>query len=209
MIDGLAEIVLKKLSGFYRNPDLDIEMVTLVFDRYDVSSSNGGIGADGPSQKIIGNRQVPKFLKSGQNKAALIYFLDKSCIKDHASDRIPEEQTLVIAGGYPNRELVREISSQGTRDLEALFSNHDEADTRMILHTTHLSTFPRTIVRCDDKDVLILLLYYQSRGQLSKDVYMHTGHSGKFITRERFIPVSKIAEAIGIDQCCILPAVQP
>lgn len=76
-------------------------------------------------------------------------------------------------------------------------STHEEADTRMILHAIHVSYFPRTIIRCDDTDVLVLLLYYQSRGELSNDVYMHTGHSGKFVSWERFVPVTKIAKAVG------------
>lgn len=184
-----------------------------MFDWYDVSSSikdnecqgHGAIGADRPSHKIIGNRQVPnyrQYLKCGQNKASLIYFLSQY-IEEKAPHRMLQEQKLVIVGGHLNREVVREITDY---DLEVLISTHIEADARMILHATHFSTFHRTIVRCDDTDVLVLLLYYQSRGALSNDVYLHASHSGKFVTRERFIPVSKMAEVIGMEQCCILPA---
>lgn len=215
--DDLGEIMVNKLTRMFSKPDLHIQTLALVFDRYDVTSTikgnerqrRGDIGGDGPSHQIMGKRQVPhfrQFLKSGPNKAALIYFLAQY-LEEHAPDRIPEDRKLVIAGGHPNREVVREITDHGTRDLEELFSNHDEADTRMILHATHSSSFPRTIVRCDDTDVLVLLVYYQSRGELSNEVYMHAGHTGKFVTRERFIPVTQIVKAIGMEQCSMLPAV--
>lgn len=35
---------------------------------------------------------------------------------------------------------------------------------------------------------------------------MHSGHSGKFVTRERFIPVPKITETLGRELCSMLPA---
>jgi len=59
---------------------------------------------------------------------------------------------------------IKELSTAATREVEALASNHVEADTRMVLHAVHSASFPRTIVRCDDTDVLVLLLYYQSEG---------------------------------------------
>ena len=213
-----GEVVIKKLITLYKNPDLDINTLVLVYDRYDITSSikgkerqrRGDISSTvgGPSHMIMGNRHVPnyrQFLRSGQNKMALIYFLSKY-IEEKAPERIPQERTLVIAGGYLNGEIVREIDDQGGRNLDKLFSTHEEADTKMILHATHMSSYPRTIIRSDDTDFLVLLLYYQSRGSLSNDVYMHSGHSGKFVTRERFIPVSKIAEVLGKQQCSILPA---
>jgi len=151
------------------------------------------------SHKIIGNRKVPnykQFLKSGQNKALLIYFLSQY-LEAKVPDVIAHDKTLVIAGGYPNPQTVKELLTAVTREVEALASSHVEADTRMVLHAVHSASFPHTIVRCDDTDVLVLLLYYRSEGLLSKQVYMHAGHAGKFLTRERFIPVTKIAEEIG------------
>ena len=36
--------------------------------------------------------------------------------------------------------------------------------------------------------------------------YMYTAHVGKFITRERFMPVSKTGEALGKQLCSIVSA---
>ena len=55
----------------------------------------------------------------------------------------------------------------------------------------------RPIIRCDDTDVLVLLVYYQSRGQLTDQVFMYAGHSGK----ERYIPVHEIVDQLGPTVC--------
>ena len=77
---------------------------------------------------------------------------------------IAHDKTLVIAGGDPNPQTVKELSTAATHKVEALASSHAEADTRMVLHAVHLASFHRTVTRCDDIDVLVLLLYYQSEG---------------------------------------------
>ena len=216
--DDLGEVIFKKLINLFMNSELDIKTMVLVYDRYDLESGIKGqerqrrgdwqTTPDYPSHIITGNREVPnfrKFLKSGKNKMVLIHFLTNH-VEAKAIERLPENKVLIIAGGYPNGEAVREITHKGSRYMEDLFSTHEEADTRMILHAIHVSSFPRTVIRCDDTDVLVLLLYYRNRGELSNDVYMHTGHAGKFVSRERFIPVTKIAEALGKGICSVLPA---
>ena len=73
----------------------------------------------------------------------------------------------------------------------------------MILHACSLANdADRIIIRCDDTDVLVLLVYYFSRGQLNEHVYMYAGHSGK----ERYIPVHIIADQLGPTVCQCLPA---
>ena len=63
----------------------------------------------------------------------------------------------------------------------------------MILHPCYLSQeHGRVIVRCDDTDVLVLLVHYQSRGYLSDQEYLYAGHSGK----KRYIPVHSIAKEL-------------
>ena len=48
--------------------------------------------------------------------------------------------------------------------------------------------------------------FYSAKGSLAPEVYMHSGHVGKIITRERFIPVHTIAEKLGERFCLFLPA---
>lgn len=61
-----------------------------------------------------------------------------------------------------------------------LHSNQEEADTRIVLHAVSLSNeHSRIIIRVDDTDVLVILLYTYSKGLLSDQVYMYKGHTGK------------------------------
>ena len=107
-----------------------------------------------------------------------------------------------MAGGFQDGEIVIKVTGNGQEMMKELFSTHEEADTRMVLHAVSLSSqFPRTIIRSDDTDVLVLLVHYTNQGQLSKDVFMHARHSGEYVTRERFIPILTIAEKIGNDIC--------
>ena len=64
----------------------------------------------------------------------------------------------------------------------------------------------RIIIRAYDTDVLVLLLFYSAKGCLAPEIYMHAGHAGKIITRERFIPVHTIAAKLGERFCLCLPA---
>ena len=77
----------------------------------------------------------------------------------------------------------------------------------MILHATDLCReSSRLIVRADDTDVLIILLFYHAKGSLVPEVYMHAGHAGKIVTCERYIPVHSIAAKLGELFCLCLPA---
>ena len=66
-----------------------------------------------------------------------------------------------------------------------------------------MSHHKRVIVRCDDTDVLVLLIHYYDKGMLADEVFMYAGHSGK----ERYIPVHDIATRLGSTVCKCLPAV--
>ena len=93
---------------------------------------------------------------------------------------------------------MNEATPSVVSSIERLYSNQEEADTRMILQASSLSRdHEKIIIQCDDTDVLVLLVYYFSRGHLSDHVYMYAGHSGK----ERYIPVHRIANELGQTVC--------
>ena len=89
-----------------------------------------------------------------------------------------------------------------------MFSTHEEADTRILLHAIDLATtHSRVVVRCDDNDVLVLLIYYCAKGMFANcKVYMNAGHCSKTTNRQRFIPVNEITSKIGQDVSICLPA---
>ena len=89
----------------------------------------------------------------------------------------------MMAGGFTNGQLVKVVEHTGVRERPELFSTHEEADT-IDLATTH----SRIIVRCDDTDVLVLLIYYCGKGIFANcKVYMNAGHCSKTTNRQRFM----------------------
>ena len=213
--NDLAEIVQKRLVRVLKNTLFDTAIVTLVFDRYQEASIKAaerqrrGATDNVPTHQIIGNRNVPnyrQFLKGTGNKVDLVQFVSEY-IMENSKATVPHGKSIVIAGGFQNGEEVRSISSVGLDNVEDLYSTHEEADTRMILHAISLSSlYQRIIVRCDDTDVLVLLLHYMNRGLLAKETFMHAGHSGKCVTRERFIPIHIIGDELGDMFCQSLPS---
>ena len=72
----------------------------------------------------------------------------------------------------------------------------------MVFHAIDASKENKIIViRCDDTDVLVLLLYYFAKGSLAPTVFMHAGHSGKVTSKERFIPVHELVACMGKTVC--------
>ena len=114
---------------------------------------------------------------------------------------LKEQQWLILAGGFTNGQLVNVIEHTGVRERPELFTTHEESDTRILLHTIDLATaHSRIIVRCDDTDVLVLLIYYCGKGMFANcKVFMHDGHCSKTTNRQRFIPVNETTSKIGQD----------
>ena len=129
-------------------------------------------------------------MKNATNKSALAEFI---CVylTDSAPQILKEHQWLMLAGGFTNGLLVKVVEH-----------------TRMLLHTIDLATtHSMIIVRCDDTDVLVLLIYYCGKGVFANcKVYMNAGHCSKTTNRQRFIPVNNITSTIGQDVSICLPA---
>ena len=100
------------------------------------------------------------FLQSTKNKADLANFL--SC--ELSKVQVEAGQELIVAGGFTERDRV---FSTSRNNIPMLRANHEEADTRLILHAQDacLEGITRTVVICRDTDVRVLLLYF--KGELS------------------------------------------
>lgn len=214
--DDLGRTVMQKILSLLAS-DQSVTSVTLVFDRYDMPLSIKQMererrtgGETAPSYVINGQRTVPnyrKFLKNATNKSELTDFL---CIylSEHVQSQLRENESVTLAGGFTDGLLVILVDQRGVREVPELFSTHEEADTRLLLHAIHLArSHSRVIVRCDDTDVLVLLIYYCGEGMFeSTKVYMNAGHCTKTTNRQRFIPVNNITDKIGQDVSRCLPA---
>ena len=100
-----------------------------------------------------------RHIKNPQNKINLCDFLSSSLCKI-GQERLMQGKRLVIAGGFTDGERVVEITrARPTEDIDALKSNHEEADTRMILHAAYAvrdSPIPAIVIQSPDTDVLVL-----------------------------------------------------
>ena len=210
--DDLSQQVPKLLE----QEDLGIDVVTVVFDGYDkddlikqMERRRLGAGEITLSHQIIGLCEVPNyrlFLKGSANKAALSAFVCES-IAASAPPQLKENNTIILAGGFASGETVKLVTNSGVVMMPHLFSTQEEADTRFVLTVIDLATtHTRLIVRCDDTEVLELLLYYYDRGLLADEVFMHAGQAGKIVTRERYIPIHTIAGELGNRVGACLPA---
>ena len=90
----------------------------------------------GLNYEIQGNRDVPNyrnFLKSSTNKASLALFICQY-ICDNGQDLLPAEKSVVLVGGFEDREVVKVLHEVGVSSLEGLYSTQEVADTRLVLH---------------------------------------------------------------------------
>ncbi len=89
-------------------------------------------------------------------------------------------------------------------EIPELMCQHEEADTRIMWHIGHISQSQpecNVSVRCDDTDVLIILLAHDAESSVR--VWMDVGKSSN--NTRRYIDVSSLADHLGVDLCKALP----
>lgn len=211
----LALIFLKQILSLSRKHEA--LRITVVFDKYDESVKSlerrrRGDFTDVYAYEVSGNRKVVKFrnfLKLSENKRSLLKFLS-GYLLEHSADQLQIEETLIIAGGFESPELCFSVNKDGVTELKDLKSNHDEADTRLILHVLYeyqILRQKRVLVKSVDTDVLILLIYYYSDYIKANDLeetylFMELGQGNK----KRIISVSGIVQKLEHEVCKCLPA---
>ncbi len=121
------------------------------------------------------------FIDLSENKANLARFLCNHLLANPPGNG----KELVLGGGFLETDPV--YSSLGT-DVSSLSSNHEEADTQVILHAAnaHASGYDSVLVQCMDTDVFLLLIAFLP--ELSPEVWMRLG---TFKSR-RFVAIHKI-----------------
>ena len=174
--DDLADILLQKILRIFKNAAMGASEITVVFDRYQEKSINQserqrrGASERSVSYQILGARTVPNYrnyLKVPGNKSALANFIS-DYLEINTPAKLQEGKSLILSGGYNDGKLVKVITATGVTDMPSLYSTHEEADTRMVLHAINAAGHKdRVIIRSDDTDVLVILLYYFSESHLS------------------------------------------
>ena len=96
--------------------------------------------------------------------------------------------------------------SRGTStDIPGLQSNHEEADTRLLLHAKHAAdNASRIVIQSPDTDVLVICTSHFN--SLScEELWFQTGVKDRL----RFIPVHKVAPSLGEGKCNALQRFMP
>lgn len=193
--DTYVRTILKAASSY--------ERVDVVFDRYREETIKGATRsrrtkAARPIRRLVEGRDVPlpknwtNFLSLADNKADLANFLSEQLCA-----QAPDKE-VVVAGGF--REELEVRSSKATTELTNLRANHEEADTRLVLHAVH-SQFNTVVVSSRDTDVLALLVSHFPRAQC-EHLWMLSGTTKK----PRYIPIATVFNNLPRDSA---PALLP
>ena len=181
----------------------------VVFDRYNIEDSIKSFegvcrGSEAFIEVRIYGRQVKvpnqwqKFIKNLKNKANLVAFLST------LFGKLPyPNQSLLLGGGFVNKKQAFGITNTSAIEIEDLCCDHEEADTRMLLHCRHvvlsLEIESVVVVWSPDTDVAILLAHHFEDLRCTQ-LWFHTGVADK----ARFIPIHQICSNLGKEICGIL-----
>ena len=104
------------------------------------------------------------------NKSSLASFVS-TYLTEKGPGVLQDNEVLVLAVGFEDHQRALQIRTGLTRALTSLSSTQEEADSRILLHAISMSNqHSRLIVRADDTDVLVLLIYYAALGSLADKV---------------------------------------
>ena len=145
-----------------------------------------------PDTRLPGNWEA--FLRNDENKAELFSYLAEQSV---AVECLPHQQVLSTKG-----QTV--ISSTPRQDLTNLAPcNHEEADTRLLLHAKDAAQqgINRIMIRTVDTDVVILAIALYDYIE-AEEIWISFGTS----RNHRYIPAHIISHALGSDKSKALPA---
>ena len=176
-------------------------LVGIINDTYKQQSTKAGTrlerGDPGPRTRIQGASQHmlqglrwKELLHNNDNKTDLIELLMQYMQSVECRAKLPPYEFIVTS----NEKTVK-INNASVQALSDC--NHEEADTRLVLHA--LLSEKDCVVVASDTDVLILLVWAYSRYQVENSWYF------KYETG-CFVNIRMICEYFGKDVCSRLPA---
>ena len=109
---------------------------------------------------------------------------------------------LVLAGCFIYSDDTFNITQNQETPLLHLSSDHEEADTRMLLHASDCSRdHQRIVVQSPDTDIAALCVYACNMIN-AQQLWFRTGVKDKL----RFLPAHRLAEKLGEDLCRLIPS---
>ncbi len=135
-------------------------------------------------------------MSCGKNKEALVEFLFDQW-KSLATNKLGGHELYVTHG-----EKCHHISSSATtlqivcEEVFELFCDHEEADTRMLLHASHAAqSYSNIVIKSVDTDVFLLCIHCASK--IPTTIAFDTGIRNK----RRILDMNNISEQLGEAWC--------
>ena len=187
---------------YFKSQLANVERLDVIWDQYFENSLKEQVRlarGEGTRRRVLDNTSIPKnwsnFLHNNVNKRELFCFLSERISKIS----IPDKK---IYTTYLNYVLSSTNGVPDESDDEIDPCNHEEADTRMLLHAIHAARqgHNKVVLRTVDTDVLVLTIVQIQSLHLS-EVWLEFG-AGKHY---RVIPVHSIAMTIGPTKASALP----
>ena len=153
--------------------------VDIVFDRYNVTDSINSmersrrvtidmgleVKIDNPSTPLP--RQWVNVLQRIRLLSFTFYLVDKS------RSSLQPGNILVISGGLKNSDAMC-IRGGNASLIRSLTCNHEEADTRMLLHASHAADMlSRVVIMSPDTDVAVLGVHFAQT--IGSEIWFKTG----------------------------------
>lgn len=146
-----------------------------------------------PDQKTP--KQFKRYLALGANKEGLIEFMFESWVKCDPS--VLGHVSLVMSHSDKCHSFSLQEGSFVVSEIPELFSDHEEADTRLLLHANHAARdFNSVVIKSPDTDVFILSLAVAHEFH-GCDLLFLTGSGNS----RRIVNVSEIAKRYTPEEC--------
>ena len=196
----LAELTMQ--SALRESVHCDrLDIVFDVYKRYSIKTAERLRRGEEESisvRNITGGQTIHqwrRFLSNSENKTCLIDFLVQVWTSSDFREKFINKEVFVTCG-----TLCYRLTQDSANQVDELTSNHEEADTRILLHAYHASRrgFKSVVITADDTDILILALAKCATVQCR--MYQKTGTAA----RRQFIDITKVASMQGIDMCSSL-----
>lgn len=206
---------------------LDVREIHVVADRYDglfgyrdaagnhvsLKDSSGcheHRGANARAQILLGRNTKlfnwTSILASSKTKSQLLEVLFEIC--EGSVDLVKQGVTLYLSGGFSDRMKVAKLPANVSAEdyKERLSSDHEEADTRIILHVLDAlgRNFKEIAVLANDTDIVVGLLYhccqlYEKKELVDRAIYVNF--------QKYSVPIHQLCEVLPNSLLSCLPVV--
>ena len=121
---------------------------------------------------------------------------------EYGAKALADGDELTVAGGFHDGKEVIRVRQGSIEAVPSLESDHEEADTRLLLHAKDASAlYERIVVQSCDTDVAMLCVsHFKDLG--CKELWFRTCVKDEV----RFLPIHLIAQNLGTTLCAALPA---